>query len=107
MPRPPAHRTWLRIAVLLLALLVPGAHSGAHALPLTATVCENGGTTAEYDVLGTALRPVTRSAQHPAAPPRPEPLRPAGPAPAAHRGHPAPPLAPYSLHCLRSVVLRC
>ncbi|MEU9338125.1 hypothetical protein AB0D49_34080 [Streptomyces sp. NPDC048290] len=104
MYRAPAPRTWLRIAVLLLALLAPGAHGGAHAGPLTESVCEHGGTTAEYDILGTALRPVSRTDRLPAAPPRPEPARPAGPAPAAR---PAPGPPSYRLHCLRSVVLRC
>ncbi|MFE4665969.1 hypothetical protein ACFRI7_10460 [Streptomyces sp. NPDC056716] len=98
---------WLRTALLLLALLVPGTHTGAHALPLTVGVHENGGTAAECDLLDSALRPVTRVSRRPATAARPVPERPAPPGRAAHRPHPAPPAPSYSLHHLRSVVLRC
>jgi hypothetical protein len=95
-------RALLRAFVLLLALLVPGAHSGAHAAtPVVA------GEIAEYDVLDTALRPPARAAHRPVAPLRPTaPPAPAFRAPAGHP-LPAPPRPPYSLHTLRSVVLRC
>ncbi|MFJ4687528.1 hypothetical protein ACIQNG_19405 [Streptomyces sp. NPDC091377] len=102
-----AARAWLRIAVLLLALLVPGAHTAAHALPVAASaaVGEHGGTTAEYDVPDTALR-TTRATRQPVTPPRPAP-----PVPSPGRGgpgaHHAPPKPSYTLPCLRSVVLRC
>ncbi|MFF4270680.1 hypothetical protein [Streptomyces sp. NPDC001536] len=98
----PRGRVWLRAFVLLLALLVPGAHSGTHAAtPVVA------GEVAEYDVLDTALRPPARAAHRPVVPLRPAP-RPA-PAPGVPAGHPlpAPPRPPYALHTLRSVVLRC
>jgi hypothetical protein len=99
----PRSRAWLRAFVLLLALLVPGAHSGAHAAaPVLA------GEIAEYDVLDTALRPPARAAHRPVAP-----LRPAHrPAP-AHGVPVGPPLPtppsqpPYTPRTLRSVVLRC
>lgn len=108
-PRHHAHHPtwWLRTAVLLLALLVPGTHTGAHALPLTVGVHENGGTAAECDLLDSALRPVTRVSRRPVTAARPVPERPAPPGRAAHRPHPAPPAPSYSLHHLRSVVLRC
>ncbi|MDN3023861.1 hypothetical protein [Streptomyces sp. S.PB5] len=96
-------RTWLRAFVLLLALLVPGAHADAAATTLTPVVAE----IAEYDVLDTALRPPARAALRPAVPLRPAP----GPAPAfparAVRPAPAPPRPPYALPALRSTVLRC
>lgn len=97
-------RTWLRAFVLLLALLVPGGHAGAHAATAVTPIA---GELAEYDVLDTALRPPARAAHRPVVPLRPAP-RPA-PAPGAPAGHPlpAPPRLPHALHTLRSVVLRC
>ncbi|MGF0174876.1 hypothetical protein ACQF36_31600 [Streptomyces sp. Marseille-Q5077] len=97
-------RAWLRVLVLLLALLVPGAHAQAHALPVTAGIS---GEVAEHDVLDTALRPAARADRRnavrarPAPPPRPAP----GAAPAP-RSCP-PPGQPYVPHILRTVVLRC
>ncbi|MFJ3668075.1 hypothetical protein ACIPSE_16660 [Streptomyces sp. NPDC090106] len=95
-------RTWLRAFVLLLALLMPGAHTGAHAVasPVVA------GEAAEYDALDTVVRPVHRTDPRPAVP-----LRPALPAPAplvpVTRPLPAPPDPSYAPRFLRSVVLRC
>ncbi|MFI9828516.1 hypothetical protein ACIHIX_12595 [Streptomyces sp. NPDC051913] len=93
-------RAWLRAIVLLLALLVPGAHAGAHAaVPVAASEA------AEYDVLDTVLRPAS---QHPVAPLRPAP-RVTLPAPVVPDGAPlpAPPHPSYTLLTLRTVVLRC
>ncbi|MES5819037.1 hypothetical protein [Streptomyces sp. RG80] len=98
-------RTWLRAFVLLLALLVPGAHAGAHAA--TAVTPLVSAEFVEYDVLGTALRPPARSALRPAAPLRPAPHpRPASRVPAGP-AFPAPPHPSYAPHTPRSVVLRC
>ncbi|GGR75587.1 hypothetical protein GCM10010269_13520 [Streptomyces humidus] len=92
---------WLRVLVLLLALLAPSAPSELSAPPVAAA--EIG----EYDVLGAALRPAPR-AHRPAAPlgstPRPAPA----PAAATVRPLPASPAtSPYTVRCLRTVVLRC
>ncbi|MGC9537132.1 hypothetical protein [Streptomyces sp. UG1] len=96
--------TWLRVLVLLLALLVPGAHTQAHALPVAAGALE----VAEHDVLDTALRPPARAdrrstvRRRPAGPPR----RPAPAGTPTRPSHCAPP-PPYVPHLLRTVVLRC
>ncbi|WP_405645832.1 hypothetical protein [Streptomyces sp. NBC_00019] len=97
-------RTWLRAFVLLLALLVPGGHAGAHAANAVTPVA---GEVAEYDVLDTALRPPARAAHRPVVPLRPAPRPAPAPGVPAGRPLPAPPRPPYALHTLRSVVLRC
>lgn len=97
-------RAWLRVLVLLLALLVPGAHAQAHALPVAVGVA---GEVAEHDVLDTAVRPPARADRRkpvrmrPAPPPRPAPGAAAAPRSCA------PPGRPYVPHILRTVVLRC
>ncbi|MFH0521748.1 hypothetical protein ACHBTE_31780 [Streptomyces sp. M41] len=100
----PRSRAWLRALVLLLALLVPGAHAQAHAVP---TVAATLGEAAEHDVLDTALRPPARADRRGTAGPRPEP--PPSPAPATRPclPRPAPPQPPYLPPFLRTVVLRC
>jgi hypothetical protein len=101
--RPLPHgRTWLRAFVLLLALLVPGAHSGTHAAPSVAV-----GEIAEYDVLDTAVRPPARAAHRPVAPLRPAPRRTAPPGVPTAAPLPAPPQPPYTPRAVRTVVLRC
>lgn len=103
----PRSRTWLRVLVLLLAVLVPGAHAQAHALPAVAAIS---GEAAEQDVLDTVLRPPARADRRgntvrlgrPAPPPKP-----AAGAPARRLSHPAPPGRPYPPRFLRTVVLRC
>ena len=104
----PRSRIWLRILVLLLALLVPGTHAQAHALP---TVAEISGEAAEQDVLDTVLRPPARTDRRGPVRLRPAPLpKPAPGAPACHpppHPHSAPPRPPYVPHILRTVVLRC
>jgi len=100
----PRSRAWLRVLVLLLAVLVPGGPAEVSAPPGVSVEI------ADYDVLDTALRPQARDAHRPAVHPRRAP-RP-GPAPAVPQGrpHPAPPKPPYALHALRAlhtVVLRC
>ncbi|MFF9626678.1 hypothetical protein [Streptomyces griseosporeus] len=104
----PRSRTWLRVLVLLLALLVPGAHAGlSAAAPLTAPAAVAG--TAEHDLTDTvAPRTPTRPAPRAAAPLRPCPL-PATPAPEATGGRrtAVPPRAPHAPPAPRSVVLRC
>ncbi|KKD05506.1 hypothetical protein [Streptomyces sp. WM6386] len=97
-------RTWLRAFVLLLALLVPGGHAGAHAALAVAPVA---GEAAEHDVVDTALRPPARAAHRPVVPLRPAPRPAPAPGVPAGRPLPAPPRPPYALHTLRSVVLRC
>lgn len=113
-------RAWLRVLVLLLALLVPGAHTQAHAaLPTAAGVSGSSvpsGELAEHDVLDTVLRPSARpdrrSTTRPGRPgpgPLPRAARDARPCPA----RPAPPRPSYASHLprlphvLRTVVLRC
>jgi hypothetical protein len=103
-------RAWLRVVVLLLALLVPGAHAQAHALPVAAGVSGASGEVAEHDVLDTVLRPPARADRRSAV----RPARPgSGPLPKPARGiracpvRPAPPGPPYLSHILRTVVLRC
>ncbi|MFI6015349.1 hypothetical protein ACIBAG_42430 [Streptomyces sp. NPDC051243] len=104
----PHSRTWLRALVLLLALLVPGAHAQAHAVPAVLGVS---GEVAEHDVLDPALRPPVRADRRgtvrrcgPAPAPAPSPM----PTPAVPvRLRDAPPRPPYVPHILRTVVLRC
>ncbi|MCX4763302.1 hypothetical protein OG562_20475 [Streptomyces sp. NBC_01275] len=98
-PRLPRSRAWLRVLVLLLALLATGAPVEASAAPVVA------GEIAEYDVLDAALRPVA-GAPRPVVPLRPAPLP--GPAPGVpDRSAHASPRPPYALRALRTVVLRC
>ncbi|MEU2053030.1 hypothetical protein [Streptomyces bungoensis] len=66
--RPPRHRAWPRLLVLLLALLVPGAHVQAQAAPVPAFAA--GAAEHEHEVPGAVAWPAVH-----AAPPR-------GPAPA-------------------------
>ncbi|MEU6143456.1 hypothetical protein ABZ848_24230 [Streptomyces sp. NPDC047081] len=99
--RLPHSRTWLRVLVLLFALLVPGAHTEVHAAPVASV------ETVEYDALDAAVRPPADAVRRAAVPLRPAPL----PAPAPHaapgRPRPAVPGPSYPLRCLRTVVLRC
>lgn len=98
----PRSRAWLRALVLLLALLVPGAHVDASATSVASSV----ETTIEYDALDTtapALRPTSLAVDRPTAPLRPVPA----PGVPARRPLPAPPRASYTLRALRTVVLRC
>ncbi|MEU0028824.1 hypothetical protein [Streptomyces sp. NPDC006335] len=100
--RPPGSRDWLRALVLLLALLVPGAHVQAHTMPPVPA-----GEIVEYDVLDTALRPPARTVHRAAVPLRPVPWPETVPGVSADPPVPAPPRPPYALPALRSVVLRC
>ncbi|WP_330289522.1 hypothetical protein [Streptomyces sp. NBC_00576] len=100
-------RAWLRAFVLLLALSVPGTHACAHAVPLSMTSAESGSAVAEYDVLDTVLRPVTRGIGRPAVPLRPAPFSIPTTDPTAPPTRSVPPRTPRSLQALRSVVLRC
>jgi len=97
----PRSRAWLRVLVLLCAVLVPGAHSQVHAAPAVSM------ESVEYDVLDAAVRPASDTVRRAAVPLRLAPL--ADPAPGLPEGHPlpAPPRPPYALPALRSVVLRC
>ncbi|MGW0418657.1 hypothetical protein [Streptomyces sp. NPDC003015] len=100
--RPPRSRDWLRALVLLLALLVPGAHLQAQAMPPVPA-----GELVEYDVLDTALRPPARIVHRAVVPLRPVPWPEAVPGVPADRPLPAAPRPPHALPALRSVVLRC
>ncbi|MER5211298.1 hypothetical protein ABT063_12125 [Streptomyces sp. NPDC002838] len=104
-PRVVRRHAWPRVLVLLLALLVPGAHVGAQAVPAGAVAGESGAAGFEYDALDTVLRPAPRGTARPVVPLRPAPLPEPEP-PAAHP-LPVPPRTPHALHALRSVVLRC
>jgi hypothetical protein len=97
----PRSRAWLRALVLLLALLVPGAHAEVHATPVVSM------QTAEYDVLDAALRPSAPAAHRPVAPDRPALLPDPAPEAPGTRTLPAPPRPPYALRTLRTAVLRC
>ncbi|SES39222.1 hypothetical protein SAMN04487983_104828 [Streptomyces sp. yr375] len=94
-------RAWLRVLVVLLALLVPGAPAEVSAKPVAAAA-----EFAEYDVVEPVLRPAP-CAHRPAAPLRPAPLP--TPAPGVPAAPPlrTPPSPSYALHILRTVVLRC
>lgn len=91
--------------VLLLALLVPGAHAEAHAGPMASVSAES--TAIECDVLDTALRPPARGARRTAVPLRPAPLPTSGPAYTAPHRVPVPPAARHDPRPLCSEVLRC
>ncbi|MFK0117242.1 hypothetical protein [Streptomyces sp. NPDC090994] len=110
---------WARVLVLLLALLVPGTHAQAQALPPAAVAGDlggaggpGGGTAAEYDLLDTALRTPARTTRRPAAPRHPAPLLPLlprvpRPLTARHPAPAPPPPPPPFPRSTRSVVLRC
>ena len=101
--RAPRSHDWLRTLVLLLALLVPGAHFQAHTMPPVPA-----GELVEYDALDTPLRPPARAVHRTPVPLRPVPWPEAVPGVSADRPLPAsPPRSPYALPALRSVVLRC
>ncbi|MGW0473489.1 hypothetical protein [Streptomyces coeruleorubidus] len=97
--------TWPRVLVLLLALLVPGAHAEAHTGP-TATVSGES-TAVECDVLDTVPRPPARGTRRAAVPLRPTPLPSPGPVYAAPLPVPVPPGPRHDPRPLRSEVLRC
>ncbi|KUN81687.1 hypothetical protein [Streptomyces griseoruber] len=98
--RLPRRRTWLRVLVLLLALLVPGVPAEVSTSPVVA------GETVEYDAVDTAVRP-SPGDRCAAAPLRPAPRPAPAPCAPAQRPRPAPPGTPYAPHTLRTVVLRC
>ncbi|MFG2798759.1 hypothetical protein [Streptomyces pseudovenezuelae] len=100
--RAPGSRDWLRVLVLLLALLVPGAQVQAHPMPPVPA-----GELVEYDVLDTVLRPPARAVHRAAVPLRPVPRPQAVAGVTAARPLRAAPRPPYALPALRSVVLRC
>ncbi|MGW7665144.1 hypothetical protein [Streptomyces sp. NPDC054756] len=100
-------RVWLRVVVLLLALLLPGAHAHAHTLPVAVTA---GAEAVEHDTLDATVRPAARADRRAGTR---RPVRPcAGP---PHRSAPAPvtrrTVRPATLPgvppLLRTVVLRC
>ncbi|QWB24603.1 MULTISPECIES: hypothetical protein [Streptomyces] len=97
--------SWPRVLVLLLALLLPGAHAEACTGPAVAVSGE--GTVVECDVLDTVLRPSARGARRAAVPPRPAPRPAPGPVYTAPRPVPVPPSPTHGSRHLRSEVLRC
>ncbi|MCX4881962.1 MULTISPECIES: hypothetical protein [unclassified Streptomyces] len=97
----PRGHAWLRTLVLLLALLVPGAHAEVHATPVAAA------ETVGYDALDAALRPPAEAVRPAVAVLRPAPLPAPAPATPAGRPRQAPPRPPHALPALRTVVLRC
>ncbi|EFL33250.1 predicted protein [Streptomyces viridochromogenes DSM 40736] len=104
-PRGTRPNAWLRVLVLLLALLVPGAHAEAHTGAVAAVSGES--TAVECDVLDTAPRPPARVVRRTAVPLRPALLTSPGPAYTARRAVPVPPGTPHALRPPRSEVLRC
>ncbi|GGX15714.1 hypothetical protein [Streptomyces lomondensis] len=105
LPRAPRRNAWLRVLVLLLALLVPGAHAATHTGPAATVPGES--TTVEYDAFDTALRLPARTARRTPVPLRPAPLPAPGPASTARLPVPVPPSPPHDPRPLRSEVLRC
>ncbi|MFC3573351.1 hypothetical protein ACFOZ0_08710 [Streptomyces yaanensis] len=106
-PRTTCRHAWLRVLVVLVALLAAGAHTEAVAAE-SGAVSAAQSCGAEHDILDTALRPGVPPGHRVAAPLRPAPRRDAGPsAPAGFP--PALARAPHcpALHSLRTVVLRC
>ncbi|MER5834530.1 hypothetical protein ABT116_27790 [Streptomyces sp. NPDC002130] len=104
-PRGPRRHARLRVLVLLLALLVPGAHAEAHTGWTAPVSGEN--TTVECDLFDTALRPPARGARRVAVPPATAPFPAPGPSYAAQRSVPVPPNPPHGPRPPRSEVLRC
>ncbi|MFH9712523.1 hypothetical protein ACH4MW_28505 [Streptomyces luteogriseus] len=104
-PRSPRRHAWPRVLVLLLALLVPGAHAEAHTGWTAAVSGES--TTVECDPLDTAVRPAARAARRTAVPLSPAPLPAPGHASTARHPVPVPPSPPLDPRPLRSEVLRC
>ncbi|MFF4356960.1 hypothetical protein [Streptomyces sp. NPDC001604] len=92
---------WLRTLVLLLTLLVPGAHVEAHEAPPSATEI------VEYDALDAAVRPPADALHRTVVALRPAPLQAPPLDTPADRPLPVSPRPPHALHALRSVVLRC
>ncbi|MDH6435738.1 hypothetical protein M2158_004215 [Streptomyces sp. SAI-144] len=78
--RAPCSHDWLRTLVLLLALLVPGAHFQAHAMPPVPA-----GELVEYDVLDTPVRWTARAVHRTAVPLRPAPRPETAPGVPAYR----------------------
>ncbi|MFC9506632.1 hypothetical protein [Streptomyces sp. NPDC057002] len=105
-PRGTRRTSWPRVLVLLLALLVPGAHAEAHT-GSTAAAVSGESTAVECDILDTVLRPSARAARRTAVPLRPAPLPAPGPAHTAPRPSPVPPGPPPAPRPPRSEVLRC
>ncbi|KUO08762.1 hypothetical protein [Streptomyces sp. DSM 15324] len=97
----PRRRIWLRVLVLLLALLVPGGPA-----EVSAAASVVAGETVDYDAVDTAVRP-TPGDRRAAAPLRPAPRPAPAPCAPAARPRPAAPGTPYAPHTLRTVVLRC
>ncbi|MFG3717500.1 hypothetical protein ACGF8D_06780 [Streptomyces massasporeus] len=105
-PRSPRRHAWLRVLVLLLALLVPGTHAEAHTGWAAGVSGES--TTVECDLFDTALRPPARTARRTTAVPLSfAPLPGPGPAPTAQHPVPVPPTPRLDPRPLRSEVLRC
>ncbi|MFH8802750.1 hypothetical protein ACH4F6_24620 [Streptomyces sp. NPDC017936] len=99
----PPGRTWPRVVVVLLALLLPGVPAGTGATPPVAAA-----EIAEYDVLDTAVRPASYASHRTVAPP-PRPASRTAPVPGVPRSRPlpVPPGPAYAPDSLRTVVLRC
>jgi len=101
--RHPRSHTWLRVLVVLLALLVPAAPAGFAAPQAAAS------ESVEQDVLDTPLRPAS-CPHRSVAPLRPALLPPADPAPrslSSPQRPSHPPRRPHPSSALRTVILRC
>jgi len=102
--RHPRSHTWLRVLVVLLALLAPTAPTGFAAPPAAAS------ETVEHDVLDPPLRPASclhRSAAAPLRPALPPPGDPAARPLPSPRRDPRLPHRPHPSPLLRTVILRC
>ncbi|EGX56226.1 hypothetical protein SZN_29013 [Streptomyces zinciresistens K42] len=106
--RLPGSRTWLRVVVLLFAVLLPGTHAQAHSQHL---VVGAPAEVAEHDLLDASLRAPARTGRRGVVRVAVRPR--SGPPPAASRRVPvsrracAPPREPYLPPVPRTVVLRC
>ncbi|MER6124646.1 hypothetical protein ABT173_18765 [Streptomyces sp. NPDC001795] len=105
-PRAARRYAWLRVLVVLVALLATGAHTGAVVAPPAAVSAETCG--AECDVLDAALSPTAVQGPRTVQPLRPDPSaggRPSEPGRSSAAAVQVPGSA--ALHALRTVVLRC
>jgi hypothetical protein len=97
----------VRVLVLLLVLLVSGAHFEAHAVPVAALAGESGGVAVESDLLDSAPRSPAGGDRRPVPPLRTAPVPDEEQPDAEGCRVSVSPSASYGLRTLRSVVLRC
>ncbi|MEV6023063.1 hypothetical protein [Streptomyces sp. NPDC052036] len=106
-PRTARRYAWLRVLLVLIALLAAGAHAEA-VTDDSDTVFASQACDAEHEVLVAALRPANPQGPRAPVPLRPVPRGTGGPS-EPRVPAPAPARAPFfpALCALRTVVLRC